>query len=168
MASEDSHGGDPLLSYKLINFGILLVILIFAVIRYLVPMLDQRARAIQKELSDSRKQVAEAEAKIKNLEAKLGNFDAELASMRQRLSEERQAESERIAAQTKQLLEKVQAQFALEVENTAKVAEQSLRSFTAQKALELAEARLSAGMQAEAQGQLVRTFVEDLRKVSAN
>lgn len=169
LAAEEGHGGgDPLLPYKWINFAILAVLLLFAVVRYLLPMLNERSAAIQKDLAASREQVAQAEARIRELEAKLSNFDQELASIRTRMSEEREAEAKRISAQTAALLEKVQAQYALEVANTAKVAEQNLRAFTAEKALELAEARLRAEQSSSAQGGLVDSFVQDLKKVSAN
>ncbi len=170
LAAEDhgAHGGgDPLLSYKWVNFAILAACLAYAVVKYLLPMLSERSAGIQKDLAESRSAVAEAESRIKNLEAKLGNFDGELKSIRERMAQERETEAKRIAEQTVNLLEKLSNQKNNELANLTKVAEQQLRAFTADKALELAQARLSAAGQADAQQTLVAAFVDDLKKLEA-
>ncbi len=167
-AEEGGHGGgDPLISYKWINFGILLALLIFAVVKYLIPMLNERSAEIQKDLAESRANVAQAEARIKDLEAKLGNFEGELASIRARVAQEREAESKRISEQTANLLEKLSQQMRNEITNETKVAEQQLRAFTARKALELAEARLAGQQDATSQQNLVASFVNDLKQVGS-
>lgn len=158
-------GGDPLLSYKWINFAILAACIGYAVVKYLIPMLAERSAGIQKDLAESRSAVAEAEARIKNLESKLGNFDGELRSIRERMAAERDAEAKRIAGQTANLLDKLNQQKANELANLTKVAEAQLRAFTAEKALELAGARLSATGQDDAQHRLVAAFVADLKQL---
>lgn len=165
-AEEGGHGGgDPLISYKWVNFGILALCLIYAVVKYLVPMLNERAAEIQKDLAESRANVAQAEARIKDLEAKLGNFEGELQSIRARVAQEREAEAKRIADQTKNLLEKLQQQMSNEIASETKLIEQQLRAFTARKALELAEARLAAQQDVASQQNLVASFVNDLKQV---
>lgn len=167
-AEEGGHGGgDPLISYKWINFGILVALLLFAVVKYLIPMLNERSAEIQKDLAESRANVAQAEARIKDLEAKLGNFEGELASIRARVAQEREAEAKRISEQTANLLEKLSQQMRNEITNETKVAEQQLRAFTARKALELAEARLAGQQDAASQQNLVASFVNDLKQVGS-
>jgi F-type H+-transporting ATPase subunit b len=160
-------GGDPLLSYKWINFGILALAMAYAVAKYLLPMLSERAAGIQKDLAESRAAVSEAEGRIRDLESKLGNFEGELQSIRERMSQERNAEAKRISEQTANLLDKLNQQKVNELANATKVAEQQLRAFTAAKALELAQARLSAAGQGDAQKTLVAAFVGDLKKLEA-
>ncbi len=167
-AEEGGHGGgDPLINYKWINFAILAVLLVYAVVKYLIPMLNERSAEIQKDLAESRASVAQAEARIKDLEAKLGNFEGELSSIRARVAQEREAESKRITEQTANLLDKLNQQMRNEIASETKLAEQQLRAFTARKALEIAEARLAAQQDSAAQQNLVATFVNDLKQVEA-
>jgi F-type H+-transporting ATPase subunit b len=164
---HDAHGGDPLLMYKWINFAILAVGLGILISRTLLPALKARSAAIARELEASRESVKQAEAQIAALEAKLKNFDAELEALRQQSASEREREAHRIAEQTKTLLAKMEAQRQLEIESATKLASHELRRFTVTEALALAEARLRTSVDAGAQGQLVNTFIEDLKKVEA-
>ncbi len=166
-AEEGAHGGgDPLLSYKWINFAILAALIGYAIVKYLVPMLNERSTGIQKDLLESRASVSNAEARIRDLEAKLGNFDGELASIRTRMASEREAEAKRISEQTANLLSKLAAQKENEIASATKLAEQQLRDFTAQKALEIAEARLATAATPAHQQGLVGAFVADLKQIS--
>jgi F-type H+-transporting ATPase subunit b len=167
LAAEEGHGGDPLISYKWINFAIFAACIGYAIVKYLLPMLTERAAEIEKDLAVSRANVAEADSRIKNLESKLGNFEGELQSIRARVAEEREAEGKRIAQQTANLLEKLQQQRQNEILSETKLIEQQLRAFTAQRALEIAQAQLAARQDEATQHSMVAGFVKDLKQVGA-
>jgi F-type H+-transporting ATPase subunit b len=167
-AAED--GGEhhqPDMTAKWINFGILAVGIGYLIAKFLMPALQARAAAISKDLVESKATVEAAEAKIAQLTAKLSNFDAEIQSIRDQALAEREAEGARIAAQTQSLLAKVAAHRQAEIESTTQAAQSELRAFTVEKALELAQARLSSLTDPATQGALVSAFLNDLKKKEA-
>ena len=149
---------DELL-YKWINFGILAVAILYLIAKFMVPALKARAIAIVKDLDDSKAKVAEANARVAQLTSKLGNFEGEIQEVRARARSEREIEAERISAQTKDLLAKLNAQRETEISNATQAAQAQLRSFTATKAIDLAEARLRSQQSPE----LVQAFIADLK-----
>lgn len=164
---EAHGGGDPLLTYKWINFGILVVALAVLISKTLIPALKARSAQITHDLEAARKALQEADAKIAGLETKLKNFDGELAGLRAQSAAEREREGKRISEQTKAALAKLELMREVEIANATKIAEHELRVHTIQHALALAETQLQAGAASEQSGKLVAAFLSDLKKVEA-
>ena len=136
-AEEAEAHGDPLLTYKWINFGILAASLIFLFAKFGIPELKARLGSIETDLADSKAKVVEADAKVAALTAKLGNFENEIRGIRERSLAERDSEGMRIAEQTKAMLATVAAVRETEIGHLTNVAQSQLRSFAAAKAIEI-------------------------------
>lgn len=149
--------------YKWINFGILAAAITYLIGKFMVPVLRARASAIGKDLEDSKATVASANARVNQLTSRLGNFDGEIQEVRERSLAERVVEARRIAAQTEELMAKLAAQRETEISNATQVAQAQLRSFTAAKAIDIAEARLRQQQSPE----LVQAFIADLKNQGA-
>ncbi|MBM3759728.1 MAG: hypothetical protein FJW36_05730 [Acidobacteria bacterium] len=166
-AEAEGHGAEPSITFKWINFAILAVGLIYLIAKFALPALKARASAIGEDLASSKATVQQAEAQVAQLTSKLSNFDSEIKSIRERALAEREAEGKRIAEQTQLMLAKVAAHRETEIGNLTQVAQSQLRSFTVEKALEIAHARLATQTDPATQGALVAAFVSDLKQQEA-
>ncbi len=164
LAAEEGDHASSELTYKWINFAILAAALGYLIVKYMLPALRTRASVIHQDLAESAATVKQAEAKVAELTARLGNFDGEIREIREKAMAEREAESSRISAQTAALLAKVASHRENEIANQTQVAQAQLRVFTANKALELAQARLATQTDPATQGALVNAFVEGLKQ----
>ena len=151
------------LIYKWINFGILAAAIAYLVGKFMVPVLKARGAAIGKDLADSKATVESAQARVSALTARLSNFDGEIQEVKSRSLAEREIEAKRIAAQTQELLAKLAAHRETEISNATQTAQAQLRSFTAAKAIDIAEARFKQ----QPSPDLVQAFVADLKNREA-
>ena len=163
-AEEAEAHAEPSITYKWINFGILAVGILYLMAKFMVPALKARATGISRDLEESKAKVEAANVKVAQLTSRLSNFDAEIQGIREKAMAERELEGRRISEQTQTLLGKVAAQRETEIGNLTQVAQSQLRSFTVEKAIEIAHARLATHTDPQTQGALVNAFVSDLKK----
>ncbi|MFN7542847.1 MAG: hypothetical protein ACK5TN_08645 [Acidobacteriota bacterium] len=170
LRAAEEHGGEHAsteLTYKWINFAILAAGLLYLMAKFLFPALKARSNEIHQDLAESAVAVEKANARVGQLTGKLSRFDSELAEMRTRAMAEREVEARRIAGQTASLLEKVAAQRETEIHNLTQAAQGQLRRFTVDKALEIAQGRLTGQTDPATQSGLVTAFINDLKKQGA-
>jgi len=121
-----------------------------------------RTQSIQKDIAEATRLKAEAEAKASEMEAKLAALGAEIEKLRADAKAAFDNEGERIRQETEKLLARLQQQNEREIDSMSKSARASLQAWAAQLALELAEERIRARMDAPAQSRLMDKFTKQL------
>jgi F0F1-type ATP synthase membrane subunit b/b' len=162
-AEHGAHAGDPYIFYKWVNFGLLAIGLAFLMAKTLPGFFRDRNAEIAGELETARKAKMDADARTAAVEAKLKNLDAELLRMKQEAQTELSNETKRTQEQTSDLLARMEAQAGAEVSAFAQQNRQELKQFAGKLALELAEKKLSAAMNNDAQAALVARFGQSLQ-----
>jgi F-type H+-transporting ATPase subunit b len=88
----------------------------------------------------------------------------EIESFRVQSRLEMEKEGERIRDETAAHIRKVEQQAAMEIESAGKTARRELRTYAADLALNLAEQRIQARLNASTEAALVENFVADLKR----
>jgi F0F1-type ATP synthase membrane subunit b/b' len=161
-AQEKESGGEANMGWKWANFAILVVGLGYLIGKNLPPVFRSRTEEIQKGIVEAQAMKRDAEKRAAEMEKRLNALGDEIERFKAQSRAEMQQESARIADQTRQQLEKLQRQTELEIETAGKIAQRELRSYAAKFALELAEARIRALLDANTEGVLIQDFVKDL------
>jgi F-type H+-transporting ATPase subunit b len=121
-----------------------------------------RTDGIQKDITESGRIKAEAEARAREIEQRLAALGAEIEKLRAEASGGFAKEGDRIREETEHHLARLQQQTEREIDSMSKLARQSLHSFAAGLALDLAEERIRKGMDAPAQSRLLKAFTVQL------
>ncbi|MGA3028437.1 MAG: hypothetical protein ABSF98_27130 [Bryobacteraceae bacterium] len=121
-----------------------------------------RTEGIQKDIAESGRLREEAEAKAREIEARLAALGAEIGKLRAQAGAAFSLEGERIRQETERHLARIQQQAAREVDSMTRAARESLHSYAAELALDLAEERIREGMDRTAQARLVDAFTRQL------
>ncbi len=166
-AEEAEAHAEPSIVYKWINFGILIVALIYLIAKFLMPVLKARSSSISNDIAQSKATVKSAEEKVSALTSKLTNFEGEIRSIREKAMAEREIEAMRISEQSQILLAKVSSMRETEIGNLTQAAQSQLRALTVEQAITIAHARLAAMSDPATQSALVTSFVDDLKRQEA-
>jgi F-type H+-transporting ATPase subunit b len=167
-AAEGHHEADGTAFWKWVNFGILAVLLGWAIAKNAPPFFQSRIAEIQKDINEAKQVRHEAETRAAAIEKRLAHLETELASMRADAKREMESEGARIQEETKRLVAKAGEQSEQEIAAMSKAAENELRRHASLLALELAEKKLKARMSPEVDASLVERFVAGLGAVSRN
>ena len=160
--SAEHEDGDPLAFWKWINFGLLAVGLGYAIGKFVPPLFRARTGEIQKGIAEARQIKADAEKRAAAIEVRLQSLGTEIESFRLQSKAEMQQEGQRILKETAVAVGKIEQQAAFEIETAGKLAQRELKEFTAGLALDLAEQRIRARMDASSEAALIEGFVRDL------
>jgi F-type H+-transporting ATPase subunit b len=163
-AGEEKGSGAPEanLFWEWANFVVLAGVLGYMAVKQGGPFFRGRAAEIRKGISDAEQIKADSTAKIASVNSKLGRLDVEIASLRETALSERRAAEQRIKAQTVKELDRIQLQAESEIESAGKSERIALQRYAANLALELAEAKVRARMNPDAEDALVQAFVRGL------
>jgi F-type H+-transporting ATPase subunit b len=160
---EEKGGGlEPGERWKWANFILLGGILGYVIVKKGAPFFTQREAEIRKGIEDANRVKADSDAKIAVVNSKLGRLDAEIATLRETALAERRTAEQRINADKVKELERIRLQAESEIESAGKSERIALQRYAAKLALELAEAKVRARMNPDAEDALVRMFVRDL------
>jgi F-type H+-transporting ATPase subunit b len=160
----EEQAGDKLLSWKLINFAILVFALGYFSAKALPPFFRSRTGEIRSGIEEAAKMKAEAEAKVSEIERQLAGIGADIENLRSQLKAEMTAEGERLKQETGRLVNRIHEQAEQEINFMTKAGRQELKNYSASLALDLAKQRIQSRMNPDAQHSLVESFVSDLRK----
>ena len=130
--------------------------------KYAVPLLSQRARAIQEDMERSARAVAEASQRLTQIEEQLQRLGEEIQRLRQTALQEAAAEQARIEAVAQSESGKIVQAAEQEIAAAAKAARRELQRYTAELAVGLAEKRIRETISLEAEKRILRSFVNDL------
>ncbi len=161
---EHKAAGDEgkWLYWKWANFAILAALLGYLIAKNSGPFFRGRTERIQKDMAESGRLREEAEKRAKEMESRLAALGSEIEKLRSSAKAEFTAEGERIRQETERRLKRIQQQTEQEVGLITKAAIDELRATAARLAVDLAEARIRAGMDKPTQSRLVNAFVGEV------
>lgn len=160
--AEGEHGSME--AWKWANFVLLAVGLGYLIQKNAGPFFAARSKKIQRDMLDAEEARKDAEKRAADVDRRLANLAAEIASLKAESQAEAKAETERNMQQTAAEIAKIQAHAEREIASAGKAARMELKRYSAELAVELAEQKISARMSGEAQDELVRGFVNDLKQ----
>lgn len=166
---KEGKGGEggAMLGWKWANFAILAGGLGYLIARNAGPFFDARTRKIRQGIAEAEMVRKEAEQRAGQVALRLSNLESDIAALRQSSKAEIESETARMAARTAGEIAKIRAQAESEIEAAGKAARTELKRYSAQLAIALAEQKVRARMNDQAQGALVDAFVRDLANPSA-
>jgi F-type H+-transporting ATPase subunit b len=160
--------GDSLLVWRWANFVLLAAGLGWLISKSVPPMFRDRTAEIQKGIAEAAQVKADADKRAAAVDARLARLDTEIHDLREQSKLEMQLESSRIRTETANAIEKLHNQANAEIESAGVVARNDLKAYAAQLALDMAEQRIRARMNGNAEGALIDAFVNDLGRGAKN
>lgn len=159
---EESYDG-----WKWANFAILAGALGYMIAKGAPQFFRSRTEEIQRGIAEATRLKQDAEARAADMERRMAALQTEIEKLRAESRSEMAKETERLRQETEQTLARIQAHGEHEVTAIAKHAQQDLRAYSAQLAIELAEQRIRARMSPETQGVLFDGFLSGLDRNAA-
>lgn len=155
--------------WRWLNFALLAGGLGYLGAKHIGPYFHARSEEIKKGIAEATAMRAEAEARARDMEARVENLSGELEATRQAMRAEFQAEGERMRAEMGAQLTRMRAQAEAEIEAAGRAAAHSLKAYTAELSLELAEQQIRQQLTPEVRAELTHRFADELaRKVAVN
>jgi F-type H+-transporting ATPase subunit b len=155
---------EPGIAWKWANFAILAVGLGYLVNKYLPPFLRSRTAEIQQGITEAQQIKRDAETRAAQVEARMQKLGEEIDQFRTQSREEMRQEGERIRQETVKQLSHLEQLAQQEIEAASKAVRRELKSYAAQLALDLAEQRVRARLNAGTETALVDGFIHDLQR----
>jgi F0F1-type ATP synthase membrane subunit b/b' len=149
-------------AWKWANFAILIAGIGYLLVKQVGPFFAARSVEIRKGIAEAHKLRAEAEARASAMDAKLASLSADVENMRKASRDEAAQEGGRIRAETERELAKIRTNADHDIASALKAAQNELKSYSAQLALDLARQKVRARMTPAAEDELVRNFVTEL------
>ena len=170
-AASDGHGGHGVHNawttsdtYKVLNFGLLLVGVIIVIKKVVPPLLKSRSQGIADEIEALEQKKAQAEAKLAEYQAKFKNLDQEAKQIVEDYTRQGEAAKARILEEAKAQADKLEETAKRNIEQEFKSAKAALQQEIVEKAMEKAEEVVKASISADDQNRLVDDY---LKKVVA-
>jgi F-type H+-transporting ATPase subunit b len=146
------------------NFGVVALIIIWALAKYLPRAFSARTAAIQKAMQEAQKASEEARRKLAEIEARLMKLDVEIGMMRDAAEREAAEEEARILAAAEEEKRKILEAAQHEISAATKAARRELTAFAADLAVGLAKKQIR--VDAATDQSLVRNFAGELGSYS--
>jgi F-type H+-transporting ATPase subunit b len=160
---EESFAEKHELELKIANFVILAGLIGYFLGKNAGPFFAARSAGIRKDMDDSLRQSQDAQARAAAVEQRIANLEADIAALRAEVDKEIHSESDRVARHTAEEIAKIQSHAEQEIASAGKAARMELKRYTAELAVNLAEAKVRARMTPETQDVLVKGFVHNLK-----
>jgi F-type H+-transporting ATPase subunit b len=164
---EAQENGQLLdLIYRVINFGLLVVIL-FVVLRkvHIGRFFSARRDEIKKKLDDLSREKEAAESRYRDLEESLREFETKKAKIIQQLRSEGLAEKEKIIAEAEEKARQILDKADLTIEREILAAKDRLREEVMNLAARKAREIITKEIKDSDQDQLVNDFIERVEKL---
>jgi F-type H+-transporting ATPase subunit b len=143
-----------------LNFGIIVVVVVWAVRKFVPGMLRDRSASIQRALEEARAASQDANRRLADIENRLRQLDVEIGRMQATAEKEADAEEGRIQTAAEEDIRKVVLAAEQEIVAAAKQARRELATHTADLAIALARQQINVDSAADQV--LVRTFASKL------
>lgn len=150
--------------FRLMNFALLLVVLIFLLRKPISQALNSRIKNIQEQLESLEAQKAEAEKQLARYNDKLSKLEAEAQKIVESYIKQGKEAKAKILRETEAAAEKLRAQARRNIENEFEKARQELQRDVLEKSLAKAEQALRKEITTQDQDKLVDEY---LKKVVA-
>ena len=161
--TASTEKAEPGIVWKWANFALLAVGLGYLVKKNLPPFFRGRTAEIQQGITEAQQIKRDAEARAAQVEARLQKLGEDIDQFRRQSREEMQQEGERIRQETAKQLGHLEQLAQQEIEAAGKVARRELKDYAAKLAMDLAEQRVRARLNAGTETALVDGFVQDLQ-----
>jgi F-type H+-transporting ATPase subunit b len=143
-----------------LNFAIIVVIVFWAVRKFVPGVLRNRSAAIQRALEEARAASQDASRRLADIENRLRQLDVEIGHMQATAEKEGDAEEVRIQQAAEEDMRKVVVAAEQEIATAAKLARRELSTHTANLAIALARQQINVDSNTDQV--LVRTFAAKL------
>lgn len=145
--------------WKVINFGILFIILYKFGKKPLQSMLKQRTEMIEKTLKEAREAKELAEKALREVDVRLKEKDKEIAEILSVTRRSGETERENLIEQGDRLKEKILEQAKANIAYELKHAKEAIKAEAAEIAIELAEKKLKEKLTTEEQEKLLEESI---------
>jgi F-type H+-transporting ATPase subunit b len=149
-----------------LNFAVIVVIVLWAVRKYVPGMLRNRSQLIQQALEEARAASQDANRRLSGIENRLRQLDVEIGQMQATAEKEAAAEEVRIQKAAEEDMRKVVLAAQQEIATAAKQARRELTTHTADLAIALARKQINVDSNTDQV--LVRTFASKLASNNNN
>ena len=160
--AEKGDGSPRAPLYHIINFVLLVAALGYILRKPLAEFFSVRSSSIQKSLEEARQALASSQIQLRGVEEKLRHLEAEIAAFKSSAESEMKAEGERLrqaaAEEAERILESARTQMAMALRG----AKLELKSFAAQKSVEIAEDLIRRRLDEPTRQRLVSQFAATL------
>jgi F-type H+-transporting ATPase subunit b len=146
------------------NFGVVAIVIVWAMAKYLPRLVTARTAAIQKAMQEAQKASEEARRKLAEIESRLMKLDVEIGRMRDAAEQEAAGEEERIRAAGEEDKRKIVESAQQEIAAAAKAARRELTAYAADLAVGLAKKQIRVDSNTDQA--LVRNFASELGSYS--
>ncbi|MFH1091392.1 MAG: F0F1 ATP synthase subunit B, partial [Pseudomonadota bacterium] len=146
--------------YRVMNFGVLFVILFVVLRKPLRQLFRNRRERIRETLADLEQKKAEAEARFKEIEARLADLDAERQKIIADYVREGEREKENIISNARQMAERIQRQAQIAIAQEIKSAKSDLTKEIAEKSAAMAEELIKKNIDDHDQERLVEEYLD--------
>jgi F-type H+-transporting ATPase subunit b len=143
-----------------LNFAIIVVVVVWAVRKFVPGMLRDRSASIQRALEEARAASQDANRRLADIENRLRQLDVEIGRMQATAEKEADAEEGRIEKAAEEDIRKVVLAAEQEIVAAAKQARRELATHTADLAIALARQQINVDSNTDQV--LVRTFASKL------
>jgi F-type H+-transporting ATPase subunit b len=167
-AQEQKESSEPSAAWKWANFAILAGLLGYGVAKALPPIFRSRTAEIQKGIAEAQAIKQDADRRAAEVEAKTSALGADIERFRVESKIEMQQEGERIRQDTAAQIGRLEQKAEQEIEAAGATARRELKAYAAKLALDLAEQRVRARLDASTEQALVDGFIEDLERRESN
>ncbi|HEX5432065.1 MAG TPA: ATP synthase F0 subunit B [Bryobacteraceae bacterium] len=154
--------------WKWANFAILVIGLGYLCAKYLPPFFRSRTESIQRGIVEAQQMKHDAERRAAEMDARMNALGSEIEKFRTQAHAEMEREGERIREETAVQIGKLERQAEVEIESAGKSARRELRSYASDLALDLAEQRIRARLDASTEAALIDNFLDDLERRESN
>jgi F-type H+-transporting ATPase subunit b len=159
---------EPDAMWKWANFVLLALALAYMIGKIFPPLFKSRSAEIQQGIAEAQKIRQDAEQRAAAVEAKTRTLAADIERFRAESKIEMQQEAARIRQETADQIARLEHKAQEDIEASGKTARRELKSYAAKLALDLAEQRVRARLDAPAEKSLVDGFIHSLERESKN
>jgi F-type H+-transporting ATPase subunit b len=159
---------DPYLNYpgfelwRFINLAIFVAIMVYLLKKPLTEAFKAKREAIRADLIRAEEERQAAMARLTEAESRLAGLDADKTQVVENARAEAEAEKLRIVQETEADERRMRQQAENEIERKAQQVRSSLRRFSAEESIRLAEEKIRQSMNAQKDAELVRANIQSI------
>lgn len=161
-AEQPGAGEKDMTAWLWANFIILVLALGWLIRKQGGPFLAARAEAIRQGITEADEKKAEAARRVAEVDAKLATLGPQIDKLKAEMRAEQSREIEQVRACNAAEIERIHDQARLDVDTAYKAARLELERHAGKLALDLAQSKIRARMNPDAQRKLTRDFVSSL------
>ena len=149
-------------AWKFFNLAVFIALIVYLLRTPLSNTFKARREKIRGELIKAEQERQAALTQLAAAEAKMAQLDMESRTVSEKAARAAVVEKTRIAEQTDSDIKKIRAQAQSEIEREAQQARTDLRRFSAEESIRLAEEKIRATINTEADARLVKAGIQSI------